>query len=208
MKKIFAPNGDYVTIPNGRIITFGLNEEQNALVQNALPAKNYELLITETSTDLVAIYATILIINANKLGEEDLDLLFSFYGDLGGNIEETVFWIGNPTPPHFIKTKFKCIGDFNIIATNLKYLFLQSHRKSKKVKLLSNQLMDCLSIIKLIRLYPYIRTQEIVDKLGLSTRTVQRYIANLQAAGEWIHYDYTKKGWYLPDGKTPLFDNF
>lgn len=61
--------------------------------------------------------------------------------------------------------------------------------------------------MKLIRSRSSIRTQELVEELELSPRTIQRYISTLQAAGEWIAYDH-KKGWYLQDGVSPLFDNF
>ena len=36
-------------------------------------------------------------------------------------------------------------------------------------------------------------------------RTVQRYIAALQATGEWIEYDRTLKGWGLQKGVSILF---
>ena len=47
MKTFLAPNGEYITIPDGRVTTFGLSKEQNELVKNALPAKGYELLDTD-----------------------------------------------------------------------------------------------------------------------------------------------------------------
>ena len=55
MKTFLAPNGEYITIPDGRVTTFGLSKEQNELVKNALPAKGYELLDTDAPTDLIAI---------------------------------------------------------------------------------------------------------------------------------------------------------
>ena len=123
-------------------------------------------------------------------------------------MDETVFWIGNSKPPKHLLGKFKCYKSFDEFAANLKYHLLSAHSKAKKAKDFSKQLMDCLLIMKLIRSHPGIRTQELVKELELSTRTVQRYISTLQAAGEWIAYDHTKKGWYLQDGVSPLFDNF
>jgi len=57
-----------------------------------------------------------------------------------------------------------------------------------------------------IRNKPGIKTQELAERLEKSDRTVQRYIATLRAAGEWIVYDTEKKGWYLECGTSQLFE--
>jgi hypothetical protein len=208
MKTFLAPNGEYITVPDGRVTTFGLSEEQNKLVENALPTKGYELLDTDAPTDLIAISAAALIINAAALDTESREMMFDYYTEVGDCTDETVFWLGYPKPPHHLRAKFKCYENFEELAANLKYHLLSAHKKSKKAKDFSKQLMDCLLIMKLIRSRPGIRTQELADELELSMRTVQRYISTLQVAGEWIAYDHTKKGWYLQDGVSPLFDNF
>ncbi len=208
MKKFLAPNGEYITVPDGIVTTFGLSEEQNKLVKNALPTKGYKLFNTDVPTDLIAISAAAIIINAAALDTDSREMVFDYYTEVGDCTDETVFWIGNPKPPKHLRTKFKCYEGFDALAVNLKYHLLSAHSKSKKAKDFSKQLMDCLLIMKLIRSRPGIRTQELADALELSTRTAQRYISTLQAAGEWIAYDHTKKGWYLQNGVSPLFDNF
>lgn len=208
MTTFLAPDGEYITVPDGRVTTFGLSEEQNKLVEIALPTKGYELLDTDVPTDLIAISAAASIIIAAALDEESREMVFDYYTEIGACTDETIFWIGCPRPPHHLQAKFKCYENFEELAANLKYHLLSAHKKSKKVKDFSKRLMDCLLIMKLIRSRPGIRTQELVDELELSMRTVQRYISTLQAAGEWIAYDHTKKGWYLQDGVSPLFDNF
>ena len=60
-------------------------------------------------------------------------------------------------------------------------------------------------ILALIRNHPGITTQKISEIIGLQPRTVQRYIAALQATGEWIEYDRTLKGWGLQKGVSILF---
>ena len=60
-------------------------------------------------------------------------------------------------------------------------------------------------ILSLIRSHPGIKTQELVDKLEMPTRTIQRYISALQAAGEWIEYDTYKRGWQIQYGISILF---
>ena len=193
---------------NPRIITYGLSEEQNEMVTAALPIKGYELLDTEAPTDLIAIQSAALIVSAAALDDDDMGMLIDYYTEVGENISETVFWIGLQKPPHHLHTLFKCYDSFDEFAVNMKYHLLAAHKKSKKADAFSKQLMNCMLIMKLIRSHPYIRTQEIADRLELSVKTVQRYICALQTAGEWISYDYSEKGWYLQDGVSPFFDNF
>lgn len=64
---------------------------------------------------------------------------------------------------------------------------------------------DCIHILTLIRTNPGIKTQRLVELVGRPPRTVQRYIATLQEGGEWIEYDFTKKGWQLQYGVSVLF---
>lgn len=197
-----------ISTPDGRVITFGLSEEQNKLVENALPTKRYELLDTDVPTDLIAIPTVALIINATTLDPDGSAMLWDYYIEIDGCTDETVFWLGHPKPPKNLQTKFKCYENFEEFAANLKYHLLSAHSKSKKAKDFSKKLVDCLKILSLIRSHPGIRTQELVDELELSTRTVQRYISTLQTAGEWISYDHTKKGWYLQDGVSIFFGNY
>ena len=60
-------------------------------------------------------------------------------------------------------------------------------------------------ILSLIRSHPGIKTQELVDKFEMPTRTIQRYIFALQAPGEWIEYDTHKRGWQLQYSISILF---
>ena len=53
------------------------------------------------------------------------------------------------------------------------------------------------------KFYCYENFEELVYILPM--RTVQRHIATLQAAGEWIEYDTKKRGWQLQYGVSILF---
>ena len=205
MKTFLAPNGEYITIPDGRVTTFGLSDEQNKVVENALPVKGYELLDTDASSDLIAISAAALIINAAALDTDSREMVFDYYTEVGDCTDETVFWIGSPKPPNHLRAKFKCYENFDELATNLQYHLLSAHSKSKKSKDFSKKMADCLMILSLIRSHPGIKTQELVDKLEIPTRTIQRHISALQAAGEWIEYDTHKRGWQLQYGISILF---
>ncbi len=205
MSTFLTPNEEYKTVPHGRVTTFGLNEKQNRLVESALPSKGYELFDTDAPTDLIAISAEALIINAAALYADSREMIFDYYTEVGGCTEETVFWIGNPKPPAHLRKNFKCYEHFEELSVNLKYHLLSAHNKSKKALAYSRKIADCLQILSIIRSNPCIRTQQIADKVELPMRTVQRYIATLRAAGEWLEYDTANKGWYLQGGVSLLF---
>lgn len=200
MKRFLAPNGVYITVPDGRIITMGLTDEQNDLVESLFPAKGYELKITDEPSDLMAYSASAIIIVADSLSEYDMKMILDFYTDVGNSADETVFWIGEPKPKKNISKAFKYYNTFDELAENLKYLLLTAHSKSKKSKDFSKKIADCLMVLMYIRKHSYIKTQELAEKMECSTRTIQRYISTLQMAGESISYDYKKKGWYLVNG--------
>lgn len=189
----------------GKIITFGLTDSENETVKENLPTKDYELLDTNVTTDLIAIPAAAVIINGDALEDEGTEELFGYYIELGGFIDETVFWIGEKQLSCLSPKIFHYYDTFEEFSRNLKYHLLTAHNKVKSSKDFSEKLADCIKILALIRLNPGIKTQKLVDEIGRSTRTVQRYIATLQATGEWIEYDPKKKGWYLLDGISFLF---
>lgn len=64
-----------------------------------------------------------------------------------------------------------------------------------------------MKIMKLIKNNPYISTKALSEKTEISIRTTQRYIAALQLAGEFISYDYFKKGWYLSHGMSMFMED-
>lgn len=189
----------------GKIITFGLTNAQNALVNSWLPAKGYSLLSTDCATDLVALNATAFIINASSLKSDEIDLLWDYYSEVDGSTDETVLWIGEPTPPKKLQKILKHYKSFDDISENLKYMLLTAHKRTKKAHDYSKQLADGLLILSLIRKHPGIKTQELSLRTGLSVRAVQRYISALQATGEWLEYDSSSRGWQLQYGISILF---
>ena len=71
MKKVFAPNGNYIIVPDDRVMTFGLTKMQNESVGKVLPIKECELYVTDVPEDLIAISASAVIINAEKLSKSN-----------------------------------------------------------------------------------------------------------------------------------------
>lgn len=205
MNTFEAPNGEIINIPEGRIITFGLTDEQNKTIRRYLPTREYELYIAEDVTDIVAIPSSAQIIISETLSADDCELLTDYYTEIIENLFGEVFWIGRPKPPGHLRCKMISYESFEELETKLKYHLLQSHKKTKATKEFSRKIADALMILSLIRSNPGIRSKDIAEKLELSMRTVQRNIATLQAAGEWIEYDTSKKGWRLYEGVSIFF---
>ena len=188
-----------------RVITFGLTAEQNALVEENLPARDYEVFDTDAPTDLIAIGCQALIINAASIDSDSAGMIFDYYSQVNGCTDETVIWLGEPKPPKELRKFFKCYNSFDAIKDKLKYLLLTAHSKSKKAHEYSEKLVNGLKILALIRKHPGISTQKLSELTELPLRSVQRYIAALQATGEWIEYDRTLRGWKLFHGISILY---
>ena len=82
-----------------RISTFGLTEEQNEFVKQNAPVRDYEILDTDCPTDLIALSASALIVNASVLELEDLQMILDYYTEVRDCTDETVLWLGEPKPP-------------------------------------------------------------------------------------------------------------
>ena len=206
MKKVFAPKGNYIIVSDDRVMTFGLTKMQNESVGKVLPIKECELYVTDVPEDLIAISASAVIINAEKLSKSNVDMMFDYYTEIGKSADETVYWIGVPEPPKQLQKVIRTYSCFDELSVELKYQLLTAYRKSRKAKDFSRKMADCIKIISLVKAKPGIKTQEIAERLEVSTRTVQRYISTLQVAGEGIEYDYSKKGWFLPGNFSVLFE--
>lgn len=171
-----------------------------------MPIKECELYVTDVPEDLIAISASAVIINAEKLSKSNVDMMFDYYTEIGKSADETVYWIGVPEPPKQLQKVIRTYSCFDELSVELKYQLLTAYRKSRKAKDFSRKMADCIKIISLVKARPGIKTQEIAERLEVSTRTVQRYISTLQVAGEGIEYDNTKKGWFLPGNYSILFE--
>ena len=188
-----------------RILTFGLTEAQNAWVEENLPTRDYEVFDTDAPTDVIAIGCQALIVNAAAMDGDAAGMIFDYYSQVNGCTDETVIWLDEPKPPKELRKFFKCYDSFDAIKDKLKYLLLTAHSKSKKAHEYSEKLVNGLKILALIRKRPGISTQKLSELTELPLRSVQRYIAALQATGEWIEYDRTLRGWKLFHGISILY---
>ena len=188
-----------------RVNTFGLTGEENALIEANLPTRDYEVFDTDAPTDLIAIGCQALIVNAASMDSDSVGMIFDYYSQVNGCTDETVIWLGEPKPPKELRKFFKCCDSFDTIADKLKYLLLTAHSKNKKSYEYSEKLVNGLKALALIRKHPGISTQKLSELTELPLRSVQRYIAALQATGEWIEYDRALRGWKLFHGASILY---
>lgn len=188
-----------------KVFTYGLSEEENAKVRKALPSKEYGLIDDECITSALAKTYTAVILNADAMVQDEIDEVRGYYLDIGCCTDETMIWLGSVPVPEKMKSYVKAYPDFCSIEENLKFLLLTAHRKMKKVEGHSRMLADSLLILAMVRKFPGISTQQLVERTGISERSVQRYIKSIQATGEWLEYNRSKRGWELQYGKSLLF---
>lgn len=188
-----------------KVFTYGLSEEENAKVRKALPSKEYGLIDDECITSALAKTYTAVILNADAMVQDEIDEVRGYYLDIGCCTDETMIWLGSAPVPSKMKSYVKAYPDFCSIEENLKFLLLTAHRKMKKVEGHSRMLADSLLILAMVRKFPGISTQQLVERTGISERSVQRYIKSIQATGEWLEYNRSKRGWELQYGKSLLF---
>ena len=188
-----------------KVFTYGLSAEENAKVRKALPSKEYGLIDDECITSVLAKNYTAVIVNTDAMVQDEIDEVCGYYLNIGCCTDETVVWLGSVPVPARMKTYVKAHPDFSSIEENLKFLLLTAHRKTKKIEGHSRMLADSLLILSMIRKFPGISTQQLVERTGISERSVQRYIRSIQATGEWLEYNRSKRGWELQCGKSLLF---
>ena len=184
--------------------TFGLTDEQIAVIKDNIPTKNCEIMDTECFTDIVTRCEMAVIVMWDKLSEIDEDTLISFYTDIIP-FSETLVLIGDVNVPNELKKAVSIYATFDEFAGNVKYILLSAYRKTKKNENFSSTLANSIIILSEIRKHQYVTTKELAEMLELSERTVQRYIETLRVAGEWIEYDVSHRGWKLQKGKSILW---
>ena len=188
-----------------KVSTYGLSEEENTKVRKALPSKEYELIDDECITSVLAKRCTAVILNTDAMVQNEIDEVCLYYLDINCCTDEMVIWLGSARVPTGMKTYVKVYPNFSDIEENLKFLLLTAHRKTKKVEGHSRMLADSLLILSMVRKFPGISTKQLVERTGISERSIQRYIKSIQATGEWLEYNRSKRGWALQYGKSLLF---
>lgn len=186
------------------VFAYGFTPDEEKIIKKMLPTKESRLSSTDCFTDLIAINSYAMLINVPAVSLEDWDMLWDFYLELEV-VPETVVLVGDGIVPKKLKGKIQVYPDFETCREKLKYVLLSAYRKSKKAETFSSTLANAILILSQIRLSPGVTTAQLAERLGLSNRSIQRYIESLRVAGEWIEYDRNLKGWTLTDGKSILW---
>lgn len=190
--------------PMKKIMTYGLTEEQNSYVEACTP-DGYTIFKAESPTDLIAIQSSVTIVKADALDRDSAEMVYSFYNEVDGCTSEKILWINAnqiacDLPKNFIG--YATVEEMN---RTLKTVLLSQIRIAQKVTDYSRRLRDLVQVLALIRKHPGLSSKAIAEKLEMNPRTVQRNIAVLKAAGEWIEYNEQKKGWQLFHNVSILF---
>ena len=193
-----------MTDPMKKIMTYGLTEEQNCFVETCKP-DGYTIFRAESPTDLIAIQSSVTIVKADALDRDSAEMVYSFYNEIDGCTSEKILWnedhyLASDLPRNFIG--YDTVEEMN---RTLKTVLLSQIRIAQKVTDYSRRLRDLVQVLALIRKHPGLSTKAIAEKLDMNPRTVQRNIAVLKAAGEWVEYDEHKKGWKLFHNVSILF---
>lgn len=185
--------------------TFGLSDDQLAIIKKNIPTVNCEIMDTDCFTDIIAHSEIANVVMWDKLSDDDKSLLIDFYTEIAP-FSETMVLIGDVDIPRELRKCVEVYPTFDHFEEKTKYILLGAYRKTKRDKVFSKTLANCLKILSLLRKKQYITTCEIAEELELSKRTIQRYIETLRMAGEWIEYDANHRGWYLAEkGKSMLW---
>ena len=120
MKTYPSLNENEQHIYNGRIITFGLTEDQNTLLKSYTYNVDYEIYDADIASDLIAVPATAIIVNATSLDADDIELLENYHTEVGNEADEIVFWLGSPKPAIELQLLFKCLDDFDEMVPDFK----------------------------------------------------------------------------------------
>ena len=55
MKKFVAPDGSIISMPEGRVIAYGLSPNEIPFIEKCLPSKDYELYVPDDVRDILAV---------------------------------------------------------------------------------------------------------------------------------------------------------
>lgn len=190
------------------IFTYGFTAIEENIIEKLLPNKKSVLVSTDCFTDLIACNSYAILIHAASVADEDFKMLWNYYLEVGANASETVIIVGNIGIPKQLIKRTKVYSSFEELCQELKYILLSAYRSHKKTVNFSATLANAIMILSKIRCCPGITTIQLSEELEISQRSVQRYIATLTAAGEWIEYDRNLKGWKLTDGKSVLWGDW
>ncbi|WP_027398983.1 HTH domain-containing protein [Anaerovorax odorimutans] len=184
-----------------------LKKDEMNIIKNEIKLKDYEIQEAVCAEDLIALPAFALIIDPTLLQTDEINMILDYFGEIDV-FSETIIFTNQVELPKKLKGKIKLYEKFEDVVSELKYIILSAYQKTKKADDFSSKLSYGILILSEIRKKPGITTKQLAKRCERSERTIQRYIEALRAAGEWIEYDTTIKGWKLLEGKSVLWGDF
>lgn len=205
-KAILNPRtGEVLPRPEETCLWCGLDAGEQAQLKRALPSSACVLREIGCATDLIACGCFAAVVD--PAGWEDLEALYDYWEAAGG-CNGTILFLKRPSGlPNRLEKQVGIFESFDDLKQrNLDYLLLSARQKKRKQADFSRKLTMALRVLSEIKRCPGISSSQLAEKLECSVRTAQRNIESLRVAGEWIEYDAAARGWYLPEGRSFLYD--
>lgn len=205
-KAVIDPRtGEVLPWPENTCLWCGLDAGEQVRLKQALPSPECVLREIGCATDLVACGCFAAVVDPT--GWEDIEVLYGYWEALGGCDGRVLFFKKPNGLPNSLERQVGVFESFDDLERrDLKYLLLGARQKKRKQADFSRKLTLALRVLSEIKRSPGSSSSRLAEKLECSVRTVQRIIESLRVAGEWIEYDPAVKGWYLPEGRSFLYD--
>ena len=191
------------------VYLYGLSAEEAELVRKNLPSGQSEIVEAELASDLVACPSYAIIFRSAAMTPEEIDMMRGCFTEVPYFVEVPIV-IGGEEFPASVRSRFRVYPDFDSLLPDVKYLLMAGLRKQKKNRTFYYSLSIAIEMLSMLRRCPDgFTTGELAERMGVSTRSAQRFIETLRVAGEWIIYDAKTKHWRLEvAGKSALWGDF
>lgn len=192
------------------VLTYGMSDKELATLYEELPNKDICIVdCTDCFTDIIASSYIAVIINPDFMDQDHVDFFNEYANEVLYYSEKIIF-----TKKHDIldklnkNVKYTIFEDDTELKSKIKYLLLEALRAEKRSDTYSDTIAQTIRVLSEIRKKPGITTAELAEIIERNAKTVRRYIATLNCAGEFIEYDRKKKGWFLYENKSMLWGDY
>ena len=188
------------------VYLYGLSADEAESVRKNLPSGQSEIIEAEWASDLVACPSYAIIFRSAAMTPEEIDMMRGCFTEVPYFVEVPIV-IGGEEFPASVRSRFRVYPDFDSLLPDVKYLLMAGLRKQKKNRTFYYSLSIAIEMLSMLRRCPDgFTTGELAERMGVSTRSAQRFIETLRVAGEWIIYDAKTKHWRLEvAGKSALW---
>ena len=188
------------------VYLYGLSAEEAELVRKNLPSGQSKIAEAELASDLVACPSYAIIFRSSAMTTEEIEMMRGCFTEVPYFVEVPIV-IGGEEFPASVRSRFRVYPDFDTLLPDVKYLLMAGLRKQKKNRTFYYSLSIAIEMLSMLRrCHDGFTTGELAERMGISTRSIQRFIETLRVAGEWIIYDAKTKHWRLEvAGKSALW---